>query len=111
MGKKLEKCTSYKYLGIFLDEKLNWKVHIKYLCEKLSKLCGIFSKLRHCCSTELMKVIYHALFSSHLQYCNFMLGNAVDRVLLLYWGIVVVVLLLYCIVVVLSIEAISLITR
>ena len=81
-GKKLEKCTSYKYLGIFLDEKLNWKVHIKYLCEKLSKLCGIFSKLRHCCSTELMKVIYHALFSSHLQYCNFIWGNATDRVLM-----------------------------
>ena len=80
-GKKLEKCLSYKYLGIYLDEKLNFKTHIKHLCDKLSKLCGIFSRLRHCCSTELLKVIYYALFSSHLQYCNFIWGNATETIL------------------------------
>ena len=48
----LEKCTKYKYLGIVIDEKLNWKDHIEYVCKKVSKACGIFAKLRHCASVE-----------------------------------------------------------
>ena len=54
-GKKMEQCLTYKYLGVHLDESLNWKAHVDYLCKKLSKMCGIFSKLRHCCSKDLMK--------------------------------------------------------
>ena len=49
-GKKMEQCSTYKYLGLHIDEKMNWKNHVKYLCEKLSKMCGIFAKLRHCCN-------------------------------------------------------------
>ncbi len=80
-GKRMERCSSYKYLGIYLDEKLNWKIHINYLCEKLSKLCGMFAKLRHCCGIELLKTIYHALVESHLQYCNIIWGNANETIL------------------------------
>ena len=80
-GKKMDRCTSYKYLGIHLDENLNWKNHVKYLCEKLGKMCGIFAKLRHCCGIDLLKTIYHALVESHLLYCNLIWGNANERVL------------------------------
>ena len=80
-GKKMEECNSYKYLGVHLDDKLNWKKHIKYLCEKLSKMCGLFAKLRHCCNIYLLKTIYHALVESHLQYCNMIWGNADRRIL------------------------------
>ena len=45
-GKKMEQCSTYKYLGLHIDEKLKRKNHVKYLCEKLSKMCGIFAKLR-----------------------------------------------------------------
>lgn len=74
-GKRMERCTSYKYLGVHLDEKLNFKNHVKYLCEKLSKMCGLFAKLRHCCELDLLKTVYHALVESHLQYCNTIWGN------------------------------------
>ena len=36
-----------KYLGINLDRKLSFQSHIDYVKEKLSKQCGIVSKLRH----------------------------------------------------------------
>ena len=75
-GKKMEQCSSYKYLGVHLDQSLNWKIHVNYLCRKLSRMCGVFSKLRHCCSRNLLKVIYYALVESHLQYCNIVWGNA-----------------------------------
>ena len=80
-GKKLEQCQSYKYLGIYIDEKLSWKKHISFLCEKLSKMCGIFSKLRHCCNKELLRVIYFALVDSHLHYCNIIWGKASENIL------------------------------
>ena len=80
-GKRMERCSSYKYLGVYLDEKLTWKDHITYLCEKLSKMCGLFAKLRHCCNTELLKTVYHALVESHLQYCNIIWGNANEKIL------------------------------
>ena len=31
-AKRLEKCSSYKYLGVYIDENLNWKPHIVGLC-------------------------------------------------------------------------------
>ena len=80
-GKKLEKCVLYKYVGVHIDENLSWKTHVSYLCEKLSKMCGVFSKLRHCCKKDLLRVIYFALVKSHLQYCNIIWGNAKENIL------------------------------
>ena len=72
----LERCSSYKYLGVYFDEKLDWKIHIKYLCEKIGKVCGYLSKLRHCTSVTIQKMIYSAIVKSHLQYCNIVWGDA-----------------------------------
>ena len=36
-GVNLERCESYKYLGVFFDEKLNWESHVAYVCKKISK--------------------------------------------------------------------------
>lgn len=80
-GKRMEKCQSYKYLGVHIDENLDFKTHINFLCEKIGKLCGIFAKLRHSCNRDLLKTIYHALIESHLQYCNIIWGNAKETVL------------------------------
>ena len=38
----LERFSSYKYLGVYFDDKLEWKTHVKYLCEKIGKVCGLF---------------------------------------------------------------------
>ncbi len=29
---KIEQVCSYKYLGIHMDNKLKWSVHVEYLC-------------------------------------------------------------------------------
>ena len=77
----LEKCTSYKYLGVLVDEKLSWKPHIDHICNKISKMCGIFSKLRYTTNLHLLKSVYYALVASHLQYCNLVWGNAAESIL------------------------------
>jgi len=40
------KVQSCKYLGIYIDDELNWKAHIDHIFNKLVKFTGIFYKLR-----------------------------------------------------------------
>ena len=78
---KLKKCSSYKYLGVMIDDQLDWKSHINYICAKVTKVCGVFAKLRHCISKELITTVYHALVASHLNYCNIIWGGADENAL------------------------------
>ena len=75
-GSKLERCSSYKYLGVYFDDKLDWKTHVNYVCEKIGKVCGFLSKLRYCANKEVLKMVYFALVQSHIQYCNIVWGTA-----------------------------------
>ena len=72
----LEKVTSIKYLGVMLDEKINWCNQIEYLSGKLSRCAGIFSKLRYYLNREVLLQTYHSLFNSHLQYAILCWGSA-----------------------------------
>ena len=80
-GKKLDQCASYKYLGIVFDDKLDWKAHVSYLCQKIAKACGVLAKLRHSVSIELMREIYHALCYSYFKYGIIAWGNAAETIL------------------------------
>ena len=80
-GNFLERCSFYKYLGLNFDENLNWKIHIDYVSKKISKMCGIVSKLRHCVDIEILKTVYYALGYSYLRYGNIAWGNATKTTL------------------------------
>ena len=45
-GKIIDKCSSTKYLGVFLDENISWKPHIQYLSKKFSQGVIIIVKMR-----------------------------------------------------------------
>ena len=72
----LAQCNSYKYLGVIFDKNLNWKPHIEYLCQKVSKACGALVKLRHCVSINLLREVYHALINSYIRYGILVWGTA-----------------------------------
>ena len=61
-GKRLYLTKKTKYLGLVIDENLNWKFHLEQLAVKLRKVNGILSKLRHFLTTVTLKSIYYALF-------------------------------------------------
>ena len=80
-GIPLKRCASYKYLGLHFDENLNWKIHVNYVSKKVSKLCRIMSKLRHCVNINILKTVYYALGYSYLRYGNIVWGSAANSVL------------------------------
>jgi hypothetical protein len=65
---EIKRASSIKYLGIFIDDNLNWKDHIKMVLTKLTKYCGIFYKIRHKIPKGILKTIYFALIHSTIQY-------------------------------------------
>ena len=59
---------SVKYLGVRLDEHLNWKSHISDIATKLQRANGMLSKLCHYLLLKILVNIYHSIFSSHMRY-------------------------------------------
>ena len=46
-NQEIERVRSTKFLGVIIDDHLNFKCHIDHLMLKLSKYLGLFYKLRH----------------------------------------------------------------
>ena len=65
-----------KYLGFLLDSKLNLKAHVSSLCSKLSKICGVFYKLRYFVPLRCLRIVHFSLAQSHLQYLLINWGRA-----------------------------------
>ena len=69
-GKILTPSKSVKYLGVHLDEHLNWKAHVSSVAPKLRRANGALSKLRHYVPSKLLLNVYHAIFGSHIRYAS-----------------------------------------
>ena len=65
---KFSRVTSCKYLGVIIDENLNWVEHIDYVYKKLVKFIGIFYKLRSILPFSCLKKLYFALIHPHVLY-------------------------------------------
>lgn len=73
---ELEQVQSIKYLGVVIDEKLNWKQHINVLTGRVRKLIYIFKNLREVADRRLIINVYNSLCRSILTYCNTAWGGA-----------------------------------
>ena len=73
--------SSFKYLGVFIDEKLNWGTHIQMISGKLSRTCGIIYRVRNLLNQSSKKLLYYALVYPYLQYCNVVWGMAGNTLL------------------------------
>ena len=66
-GTILNHTHAIKYLGVYLDETLSGDQHCIELSKKLARANGLLAKARHYAPDEI-KSMYHALFSSHMNY-------------------------------------------
>ena len=61
---------SVKYLGIKIDQNLNWKDRINDIVVKLNGPNALLFKIRNFVNITILKTIYFAIFDSHINYAN-----------------------------------------
>ena len=59
-SKTLYESRHLKYLGIIIDNKLNWKSHINELSKTLGKAIGLLGKIRHFVTSSTLKHLYQS---------------------------------------------------
>src|SRR6267154_1451177 len=74
-GRSIERIHVVKYLGVFIDDKLEWSDHINYIIKKVSSLSGILSRHKASPPIKCKKNIYFALIHSSIIYCIEAEGN------------------------------------
>ena len=67
---KLDQVKETIFLGVILDESLNWKSEISHVANKVSKSIGIIRKSNFYLSTNSLRTLYFSLVYPYFFYCN-----------------------------------------
>ncbi len=71
----IERVRVTKFLGVFIDDLLNWKAHIKYVQSKLSKSTATMHRCNHLLNRNSRCILYSSVFLPFLNYCAEIWGN------------------------------------
>ena len=64
----IARTESIKFLGITIDQNLNFKAHVDTISNKVSKMNGLLFRLNNILPAESLQLLYSALFVPHLVY-------------------------------------------
>ena len=67
--KIIKESPHIKYLGVILDNKLNWIEHIGYVKNKVAKGIGIICKARKFLTKKVLLTLYNTFIFTYLIYC------------------------------------------
>ena len=64
----INRVSETRFLGVIIDEKLNWSAHVKQLSTKLRSCTGRLCRIMKFVPTIVYNDLYNTLFQSHLSY-------------------------------------------
>jgi len=68
-----------KFLGVIIDENLDWKLQVKNVIKKIGKGNYLLWRYRNKLSTNMKKTLYESFIRSHLTYCLTIWGSKKSR--------------------------------
>lgn len=68
-GTLIDRVSVTKFLGVLIDENLNWKIQIRTVRGKLNKCLALLYKSSQLLFIDSLRMIYCALFLPYLDYC------------------------------------------
>ena len=71
-----ERNSFVKYLGVYIDEHLNWEPQIQFVNNKLAKNIGVLYKIRKHLDLNILKQLYYTLVYPYLNYGIMSCGSA-----------------------------------
>jgi len=69
-GTPLSRVESTKFLGVYVDQHLTWKDHIKCISSKIAKNTGIIARTAYLLPPSVRIKLYYTLVYPYLAYCN-----------------------------------------
>ena len=67
-GKTIEQVSHTRFLGIYINEKLEWKNHVTHVLSKISSGCYSLKCIKNMVPKRVLKNVYLANFESHIVY-------------------------------------------
>jgi len=75
-NKSITPATDIKFLGIYLQDSINWSCHIDYIIPKLSSACYVMRSLRPIMPINTLKTVYYSHFNAIITYGLPFWGNS-----------------------------------
>ena len=67
-GIPIERVTVFNFLGITINEYMNWQSHSLKIANKISRTLGVMNCLKRYLPSSALKLMYDSLVLSHLQF-------------------------------------------
>ena len=67
-NKQITTISNIRFLGIYINDTINWKYHIEYILPKLSVICYAMRIIKPYMSPEILKITYYSNFNSIINY-------------------------------------------
>ena len=74
-GRQLDRVSFFRYLGVVLDEKWNWKKHVNSLLRKLAHRLSVFNRILHILDKKTLIAYFNGLALPHLDNADIVLGD------------------------------------
>ena len=78
-GHFIERVTQFNFLGLTIDENLNWQAHIQKVSNRISRALGVLSKVKRYLPKHILRLLYNSLILPHLQYSVLAWGSKNNR--------------------------------
>ena len=67
-GQSIERVTEFNFLGLTIDQHVNWNAHIQKVSSKISRSLGVMCRLKKFLPPHILRLLYNSLILPHLQY-------------------------------------------
>ena len=64
----LSRVNNFNFLGIIIDQHINWREHIDKISAKISRSIGVIRRLMKFVPSDTLKILYNSMVLPHLQY-------------------------------------------
>ena len=75
-GSNIHERLDTKFLGVILENTLDWEKHINNVAQKVASGCYLVKRIMNLCNFETAKSVYFAYIQSRLQYGIILWGNS-----------------------------------
>ena len=75
-GQRINKVSNCKYLGVIIDDALNWEEHANFVYKKIIRFSSIIYKLRVIVPKCVLNKLYYAFINPHIVYGIEVYANA-----------------------------------